>query len=164
MNPLSLAGALGAMQLIKAASSSMNAIGVTEEEYRLLTQSQPWLGPEHNRVRRTLDTMIWGSLDLAGLPRLQPPAEYLAAAIASFVAGSNILAACRLLEGLPPADELVAGKGKTDTVVRADHLFTFILQLLGDQSAAKDVFEKQLGIRASQALEETGDAQNSKKK
>lgn len=150
MTPLSLATAKGCMKLIDdgAINGDFNAFGIGEQEYKIMTKAGPWLKNETAVVRRTMEVMIFGVMEELGLPRFQPPAEYIASVIAMFVSGTNCMSACRLMEGGSAAAELAANPKHAD-LVSAEQLFAMVASLHGGDEHIRTAFEKRAGFALS---------------
>jgi len=138
------------MALLKAGAlnGSHADLGVGEGEFKLLCQSAPWTGNQVNVARRTMETMMYGVIELMGLTRINPPAEYTAAVICSFVSGTNVMPACRIMSGGPRAIDAAAGakSAERNARVTADQLFACCLLIYGRDDGVAVSFEKQTGI------------------
>jgi hypothetical protein len=154
---LKLATALGAMQIIRAKDYAeiFELIGVTEAEYKLTTQSKPWLARDRSVVRSVLDATAAGVMDAVGCARFEMPAEYIAAVVVSFVHPTNIQVACRWLEAQRPGD-VIQGATSTAYTVSPAEVFVLCCKLLTEPIAkeTKNKFEKNvkfaLGVANSQ--------------
>lgn len=144
--------AIGAMSILKDGSlnGDFSAFGISEAEYLLLVGPTPWHAQDRGVVRRTLDAMIFGVMDVTGVPRFNPPFEYIAAVISCFVSGANVMIACRWIEGGQRAEELLAGKGEIQNVT-AEQMFAFICMLRGADPAVREQFDKKVGFAIKQA-------------
>ena len=153
---LSLETARGAMRLVTEASygSLFQSLGVTREDYGLVTGPAPWTGVDRQRVRQTIDAFSAGVMDLVGVARFEMPAEYLAAVVATFVHPVNIMVACRWLENQRPADYL-QGASSTPVTVDPAEVFCLVCDLLDDDRASKvrSAFEKRVGIAQAKSVE-----------
>jgi hypothetical protein len=138
MKTLSLRTAIGAMQIIARGgpASAVDTLGITEEDMTLTTGVTPWLATDRARVRKTIDSFIYGVIDVLGLPRMDLPAEYCAAVIATFIDPANYFPACSWITGTVTSEELIAGKkGKPVEGferVSPSELFALVLELHGD--------------------------------
>ena len=163
MHELSLETAIGCMELIKeeCLNGDYKAFGIHEHEMSILTKKGPWLRDDHGTVRRTLESIQFGVMETAGLPRFQPCAEYTAAILAVFVSGANIMPACQLVERGARASELAAGT-KNPEIIQPEQLFSFIAMLRGGDPKCKAAFEKAVGHALDRA--DNQEAAASKKK
>lgn len=100
-------------------------VDLTTDEFEFLQIDKMWIAQERSRVRRCLESMIYGALDMVGMPRFQPPAEFIAAAIAYYVHPVNVMFACSELAGQDFADNIDHNSAPSD----ASSLFTLVLQL-----------------------------------
>ncbi|AJK28266.1 putative minor capsid protein [Eel River basin pequenovirus] len=162
--PLSLAAGLGALRLLKAGTinGDFSSCGVTEKDYELLTSSTPWMAQQRNAVRNTMEALIWGSMDIAGVPRFQPPAEYIAAVISEFVGAPNKLVACRYIEGGSRTEELAAGATQETDPVTSRQLFALVVQLEAHSPHVRDSFEKKVGLAIDRSAEQDGEVRETK--
>ena len=92
--------ALGAMEMIKDGlhPRDLAALGVSEEDLKLLTGTRCWINADKLRVRKTIDVMIFGTIDLCALDHFPIPIEYVAAVVYVFVNPCNYLIACKWME------------------------------------------------------------------
>ena len=83
MKRLRLQTAVGTMNLIAAGGADLTAkvLGITPEDVVLTTGVDAWVNTDRTRVRRVLDTYLFGMVDILGLPRFELPAEYVPAPI-----------------------------------------------------------------------------------
>ena len=146
-----LATAIAAMQLIDRGciNGDMAANGILEAEYELVTQETPWRGDQRNAVERVLHTLIYGTMDNAAIPRVRPPAEYIAAVISVFVSGANYMPACQWLGQFEPAEDLA--DGTVYTPATAEQLFAMCVQLEHQTGNIKSRFEKTMGTAIKKA-------------
>ena len=100
MEPLSIQTALGSLRLVAEGQvyNGTGVLGLTDDDIRLTCGANPWIGIDRIQVVRTLDTFLYGMLDVLALPRISVPAEYVAATIAVTVDALNIMVACRWME------------------------------------------------------------------
>lgn len=157
--------ARNAMQVIRnGGCDAVASLGVQKEDFRLVTGLSVWLATDRVRVLNVLQSLLFGSLDLIGLPRITAPAEYIAAVIAVFVAPVNYMPACRFFEQSRPADDLALGaEAQRMESVTASQLHALVLDLAdpGQMSAAVHAFEKRVGLAVehAKALEVSKDAE-----
>lgn len=83
----------GAISIAHAKANRLAELGIAAEDYKLLTQGEPWNVTEQKLVRGVLAQVVNVSLTLAGLPARALPAQYVAAIIAELVDPINWLAA-----------------------------------------------------------------------
>lgn len=152
-----LATAISALRLIEkgCVNGDLSAAGILDSEYELLKQELPWRADQRAAVERVLNTMIYGTMDSAGIPRIHPPAEYIAAVISSFVGGANVMVACRWMEGAAPADELASEASGPWIPASAEQLFACVLQLEHQTGGVRDAFEKKVGLAIKRTTAKT---------
>lgn len=104
--------------------------GITQENMEVVTQGASWRIEQRNIVVRTLDALLYGSVDASGLPRFPVPPMYLAAVIAFFVQPHNFQRAAAWCER--PAGHIEFDVDPTVEVIENDafpahKLFALIL-------------------------------------
>lgn len=67
------------------------------ETRKLISQEEPWLNIQRNQIQEGFEALLHGSCDAANIPRIELPAEYVAAAIALVVKPANTQKACSWL-------------------------------------------------------------------
>lgn len=162
---LSMAAARGAMSLLERGSlnGDLQAFGIGESQIKLVCQDGPWLAADRHVVQATLEAMVWGTMDAVGLQRFNPPAEYIAAVLATFVKPQNMWLACRWMELPSRAEELATGSVREAEPVRAAQLFSLIVLIEGGSPVAKAAFEKKVGFALDQSSEVPEDGKVRKK-
>lgn len=80
--------------------------GVSADDWKLLVGSRVWTRDERTRVRRVLDSVVYGVMDMSGMARVDVPAEVVASVIAATVSPLNWMPVSAWLEGLKPARDL----------------------------------------------------------
>lgn len=117
------------------ASGSLETLGLLSSDLKLLCSTIPWKAAERNTVTRTLDILMYGTMDSLGLPRFMVPAEYVAATISMFVKPSNLMVACRWLEQSSISADGLGNPSSTTNQqpIDSSQLFSLVLQLADDQ-------------------------------
>mgnify|MGYP000379810389 CR=1 FL=1 len=147
--------AKGALSLVRSMDFEdvFRGLGITPEEFKLLVGPAQWLGTDRNGVRKSLDACMAGGMDLAGVPRFEMPAEYIAAVIRAFVSPNNIHKACAWMENQRPA-EAIAGASSSPETVSPAQLFALCNRLIeGDDIAVQQSFEKRVGIAIHRSVD-----------
>lgn len=149
--------AVGAMHRIKSGSlgDSLAVIGIAQEEYLLLTTDAPWVVQDRAVVVRTLENLIHGTCDCAGIPRFEVPAEYVVAAIHVFVNPVNAMLICRWMEGSRTADDMISEEGGIEPL-EAKMMFALWVQLGNVTDAWREGFEKAVGLKREKAAPSNG--------
>lgn len=144
-NPLDLGVVKNAMHVIGegGASGAFDALGISQDDFDLVTGNFPWIGAHRPRVTAVIDSLTHGTLDVLGLPRIAVPGEYRAAMIAIFVAPCNHHVACRWLERGHSAVEMVTGT--EDVPVSAQQLFSMVLSVHPNGAPILDRWRKVTG-------------------
>lgn len=153
-NRVSYAVAVNCMTLIKegACNDAFEALGIIPEDFDLVCASIPYIGDDRLRVTNVLNSLIWGTLDVVGLPRIEVPTEFIASVLSVFVAPANLAVACRWMETGSSAEDLAAG-GSLDPVT-AKQLFALCCQLVKDAPQAVSRWEQRTGRAVKRVLEE----------
>lgn len=112
------------------ARSIVNA-GVSQEDMDILTGPALWTPDLRIRVRRTLDSVVFGITDMAGLPRVEIPAEMAAAIIAMIVNPANWMIAASWLADLKPAQDFTTPE-ETVQLERVSAGKMFVLVCMAD--------------------------------
>lgn len=158
---LSLSIAKAGMQILRDTPSiSLVQLDISEEMYNKVKSDIPWTGEDKNRVKRTIDALITGSLDAIGTSQFEVSAEYVAAAIGMFVHPGNIMKACAWMEGGMPNSQLAVPSGTTPAVsATADQLFALVLGLYGsvDCCEYRDLFEHRTGLAMKKHARKTAE-------
>ncbi len=145
-----------------AAYGSLASLNLLPEDLNLVKQDISWQNVERGQVTRTLEVLMHGTTDALGLPRIEIPAEYLAAAIIMFVHPSNILVACRWMEGGFTSESMGNPSSATaqgSAIITASQLFSLCTQLSNDVDlpAIRAQFEQRVNGSINSAM---GDMEN----
>lgn len=147
--------ARGCMRLLASQSflEMFEIFGISPEELTETMGAKPWHGSARERVRRVLDAVCHGVMDVVAVPRFEMPAEYIAAVIVGFVHPTNMMLACRFMERSRPVVSLISGERETD-VISAKQLFGLCCMMVDDKDAAaiRSQFEKRLGKALNEAI------------
>ena len=123
----------------------ISALGITEADWELLTGNRVWSSLDRNRVSALLQQLVFGSMDVASMPRIDIAAEYQAAVIVMFVSPNNIGMAAHWLSGATPTNETLAA-GVESEVVTPQRLFALCLEAYNDRlTSYKERFESAIG-------------------
>lgn len=108
MDKLSIQMVKGSANILLNSSTAqvVESIGVTPEEWELLTNDVPWLGVDRPRITRIIDSLLYGLVDTMGVPRFDLPAEYVATVVAIFVSPCNYFSACSWLGAFSTASTI----------------------------------------------------------
>lgn len=132
---LSMETALGTMHAIAAyTSADFDALGIQPQDFSLTYDAIPWTRDNRRRVMATLDSLMFGTLDVMGLPRIAVPAEYVAAIVSTFVAPMNRMVACIWLAeqrstGTRAMDLAAAGVDGDVDPASASEIFALVVAL-----------------------------------
>ncbi len=153
-NRVSYSVAVNCMTLIKqgAVNDAFEALGIIAEDFELVCSQIPYIGSDRGRVTNVLRSLIWGTLDVVGLPRIEVPTEFIASVLCVFVSPGNLAVACRWMEAGHTAEDHAAG-GSLEPV-SANQLFSLCCQLVSEAPQATTAWEKRTGRAVRRALEE----------
>ena len=84
-------------------------VDLTEDDFKFLTQPQIWVASQRSRVRRCIESTVYGALDMVGVARFPAPAEFIAGVIAFYVHPANQMVACSMMEGFSYSDNVISG-------------------------------------------------------
>lgn len=86
-------GALALATETMAYTETHQRYGLSQDDWALLTQKEPWNVDQRRRVRSLISECVTISLTVAGLPAQSLPAQYVAAVIATIVSPANLIVA-----------------------------------------------------------------------
>ena len=139
--------AWGGLQLLAAMDPKVihKTTGISEEDFLYLTGKAPWIAAERARVTRSLEAIVSSGLDVLGIARINPPAEYIAAAIVCYANPVNVHTACRWMERRQAANSIL-GQREMDEHVNPDVVFALCLELYSAEGAkaTKAAFDKKV--------------------
>lgn len=161
MQNVSVSTAIALLRTIERYTpADFDVLGITQENFELLSQRDTWRREQLHIIIRTFNSVLFGTLEIMGLPKLVVPSEYVAAHITSIVAPENHMHCCILL-----AMERQTGVGALELAARqaspsqydptsADHLFALVclLQDTDESNYARTRFRQRLGLRVEEAL------------
>lgn len=162
MQTLQLTTALGMMRLLAdgTASADFSSLGIHQEDHDLLTGPRLWVAPERYKVVSLIDQIVWGTMDVIGVPRFAISAEYMAAVIAMFVHPTNMFLACQWTAREMDNTSLADGAEERGAVlIRPGQLFALVGEIHSqDISGFQQRFNKRVGLRdAPQAVAKSKD-------
>ena len=113
--------ALASIKLIQEAS----LVALEEGDFDFLIQEKVWVSTDRARARRVIEAATYGALDYVGFPRVDAPAEFIAAVIAYYVHPVNMQSACLIMEGCEWSENTVNGQSRP---VNKNELFSHVLR------------------------------------
>lgn len=158
---MNLEVAKGAMKLISSLGKAgyLELAGISIDDFKLVTGSNPWMSIDRNRVSTTLHALIIGSVDAQGLPRFPMAAEYIAAGICMFVGGVNTYAACHYMGPTQEAESYARQVSSREVAlpdpIKPERLHALVVMLydLPSSNAARALFSKNVGIAVERSSE-----------
>jgi len=84
------------------------SLGCSQEDMDHFRGESVWTADLRVRMRRVLDNVVYGVCDLSMLPRVEVPAEMVAAVVACLVKPANWIVCAAMLEGLRSAHDLAS--------------------------------------------------------
>lgn len=160
MHNLSYETALSTLRVIdQYTSADFDTLGINQQDFEYAAGPLPWRRDNITRVMRTLNALIFGTLEVMAMPKIVVPSEYVAAIVASFVHPGNRMVACTWL-----AMERQTGVGALELSARnqttsqmdpttADQLFALVCQLSDTDASteARANFRARLGLAIEKA-------------
>lgn len=92
-------------------------LGITESHWEVLTSPVPWTPAQAREARVTLESTIYGAIQIAGLPAFTLPVEFVATVIVLIIEGVNWMTACSWNFQTFEAEKIVSGPGADADVV-----------------------------------------------
>lgn len=139
--------------------SDFDVLGISQEDFERLSSPRPWRREEMSRIMRTITCILFGTLEVQGVPKIVVPSEFVAAHVVACVHPGNRMIACIWL-----AQERQTGAGALELAQRheqpsqydptsADHLFALVCLLTDTSEAnmARDRFREKLGLRIEES-------------
>ena len=124
---------------------NLAAFGLTDGDWEVVTGADPWLSGDRHIARRAVEALVFGSMDAVGIARFEPPAEYIAAVIAFFVAPVNLIAAASYMSGKMPTSDTLHTQADYDNI-DPSHLLSLISQVSSqDLEKFRRRFEESVG-------------------
>lgn len=106
-----------------------SSLGVSQEDMDIFRGPLVWTADVRVRMRRVLDAVLYGVCDLSMLPRVDIPAEMVAAVVACLVQPANWLVVAAQQEGLRTARDLAEPEQQAQIErVSAGRMVTLIIQ------------------------------------
>lgn len=140
--------------------SDFDTLGITPEQFDLLAQPLPWLRETMPELVRTMNAIIFGTIEKMTLPKLVVPSEYVACVISAVVHPCNVMSMCIIM-----AQERQTGVGALELAARnasptsidhtsSDNLFALCCLLTDKDRAniARVRLRERLGLRIEKAL------------
>lgn len=138
---LSITTVLGAMRLVElgAVNADFRGMGVAKADYDRFVSDQPWTADDRILVTRVFDCLCYGVMDIVAIPRIELPAEYVAAIIRTFVSPNNYFTACQWGSSLKAADDMDQGREP----IQPHQLFALLVRMSSEE------YESPVNIRAA---------------
>lgn len=134
------------------------SLGIEMADMNLLTTEHIWTPTQRQKARRTLDLIMFGAMEIAGLPQFRVPAEYIGACIACYVNPANWMIACYTVAASVATEDI--DRDEDVERVTPEKLFALICMA---KSEAIDDFKAKLEKRTSAAIEEAEKKEGVKK-
>lgn len=116
-----------------AALRTIYNAGVSQQDFDQLRGAAIWSADQRTRIRRTLDAVVYSITDMAQLPRVDVPAEMVAAVVAMVISPANWATCASWLSGLRPARD-VAEPEETVQIERVSAARMLVLVCMADAS------------------------------
>lgn len=125
---------------IKAVEEA-SLLALEQSDFEFLTQEKVWVSTDRGRARRVVEAATFGALDFVGYPRVEVPAEFIAGAIAYYVHPTNLMTACKIMEGSEWSENTINGQSRP---VNGNELFAHVLRIRAGYTAHLDGADKSL--------------------
>jgi hypothetical protein len=141
-------------------AADFDTLGISEQDFLLVSGPAVWQRNHIPVVLRTLNALLFGTLEVMAMPKITVPTEFVAAIVASFVHPANRQIACiwlatERLAGFAAAE--LASKAQLGEIepVSYDQLFALTLLLSDTQesTAARQAFQRRMNLAFNQAME-----------
>lgn len=147
MNVLDLSASIGALTIIS--ESTGDVLGLSDAEYKLVSDGRPWLSADRPAVVRTLEAFVFGGMEAQGLGRIEVPSEFVAAVIYVVVDPINVRRACKWVEGSGTAE---GDLGVPRERVTSFEMLAMVMMLYADEqkeitSPMRGKFRKAMDIK-----------------
>ena len=142
---VNLAQCLGCLRTITASRQELGGqdlpVGhILDADFDKLCSAVPFINADRARIENTINDLVYGALDLQGLPRITVSAEHLAAIISFFVNPVNFMVACvwcERKEKLASHEDIVDGKPEVECDhISASQLYALVTEAYGHESHA----------------------------
>jgi len=135
--------------------ADFDQLGISPIDFKLTYDPVIWRTEQRLRVVRTLEALLYGTTSMLGLSRLQLPAEYIAAIVATFVAPCNRKLACIYLADIGTgrrAEDLA--QGVSTEQVSPEQLFALVFLLSQNDAGtqARQQFAQRLGLAVAASV------------
>lgn len=134
-------------------------LGIKQEDIEVLKQNFNWDRTQLNTVMRTMNSILFGALEMMGVPKIIVPSEYVAAVIATIPDPCNMMALCIWM-----SQERQTGVGALELAARqstpsqydptsADILFAQVCEVLSHEATThtRQQLEIKFGLRVDEA-------------
>lgn len=159
---VNLAQCLGCLRTITASRQELGGqdlpIGhILDADFDKLCSDVPWINSDRGRIENTINDLIYGALDLQGLPRITVSAEHIAAVISFFASPVNFMVAsvwCERKEKLASHEDIVEGKPEVECDhITASQLYALVTEAYGHESHA--IYRERWEAKTQRALNPT---------
>ncbi len=133
-------GTLAQLPLDKAAIT----YGVPQDDLRLLMDKDPWHSPQMRlTVRRSLEAIAMGALDMLGLPRIELPAELIAQWIAVLVSPVNWMPASAFFGRPRTIDQIIEHDDVQLPGLTPHRIHAMVIRIAGANHAQRRAIRQQ---------------------
>lgn len=148
-----------AMKVAKETSlfESIDDLGIPVPDVEALTGATLWRASDRYRLRRCMDSLMLGSLDVLGLAHFRLSAEFVAGWIALVVHPANHLVACAWYAGAQSAASILDDEPEHapfEDGISAGRLLELVISALGEKKYGVEDFQHRLAasIAAGQSV------------
>jgi len=131
----------------------LDVLGVSEQDLRITTGPVQWQRHQIRQVVRTINSIIYGTLEIHGMPKFPVPAEYAAQAILHCVSPCNRQLACSWLIHEKIVGTSIDDEDNEMEPTTFDKLYKLVCKLSASNKASqcRDQWLKKIGMAVEKA-------------
>jgi len=114
----------------------LDVLGVSEQDLKITTGPEQWQRHQIRQVIRTINSVIYGTLEIHAMPKFPVPAEYAAQAIVHIAAPCNRMLACAWLVKEKSVGSSIDDEDNEMEPVSFDKLFKLVQKLSNSTKAS----------------------------
>lgn len=147
LNPQIVEGLINTYQ--QSEPEALNGLNISEEDMDIVRGPYIWTADKRPRAKRTMENLINGAIELAGLPSFTVPAEYTAAMIYMYVHPTNWQIASHVMQVTQTAADDIDRPDAS--VVRPEKLFALVCQCAAKNRTYDDAMKKKVAKNVDKA-------------
>lgn len=136
MNHLSVKACIGAMKMLVGGAycEHLERLGIQREILQKVRSSEVFAEVDQHMVIDTINAVVFGTLLVQGLPKIDMNAEMMACAVFVTVKEINVMKTCYWLQGYYKAEDLAQSQEnkKPHELITGGQIFTMVQYLYSD--------------------------------